>query len=79
MGFDLESVGPGGISGLFFSLLGVFGINRRVNKMEETKQDKTWCEVTHKGIDTQFSDIKEGQRAIFEELKDINKYLRNGK
>ena len=79
MAFELETLGIGTGGGLIGAILGVLGINRRVNKVEETKQDKALCENIHKGIDTQFSDIKEGQRAIFEELKDINKYLRNGK
>jgi len=79
MAFDLETLGISAGGGLIGAILGVLGINRRVNKVEETKQDKALCESIHKGIDTQFLDIKEGQRAIFEELKDINKYLRNGK
>ena len=79
MAFDIESIGSGAGAGLIGAILGAFGINRRINKVEETKQDKALCETIHKGIDAQFLDIKEGQRAIFEELKDINKYLRNGK
>ena len=79
MAFDIESIGTGAGAGLIGAILGVLGINRRVNKIEEQKQDKTLCEVIHKGIDTQFEDIKGGQRAIFEQIKNINEYLRNGK
>ena len=79
MAFELETLGIGTGGGLIGAILGVFGINRRVNKVEETKQDKILCEVIHKGINTQFEDIKGSQRAIFEQIRNINEYLRNGK
>ena len=79
MAFELETLGIGTGGGFIGAILGVFGINRRVNKIEEAKQDKALCETIHKGINSKFLDIKESQKAIFEQLKDINMYLRNGK
>ena len=79
MALELETLGISTGGGLIGAILGVLGINRRVNKIEEMKQDKTLCEVTHRGIDNKFSDIKESQKAIFEQIKSINEYLRNGK
>ena len=76
---DIESIGGGAGAGLIGAILGVFGINRRVNKIEESKQDKSFCDLMHKGIDTKFSDIRESQKAIFEQIKSINEYLRDGK
>ncbi len=76
---DLETLGTGAGSGLIGAILGVFGINRRVNKIEEQKQDKVLCETLHRGINDKFTVLIEGQRRIFERLDNINDYLRNGK
>ena len=77
MAFDIESLGGGLVTGFVGAIGGVLGINRRVNKVEESKQDKTLCEVMHRGIDSKFLDIKESQKAIFEQIKSINEYIRN--
>jgi len=79
MAFDLETLGIGTGGGLIGAVLGVLGINRRMNNIEKQKQDKSLCEAIHKGIDIQLVDIKESQKAIFEQIKDINDYLRNRK
>ena len=76
---DLETLGTGAGSGLIGAILGVFGINRRVNKIEEQKQDKVLCETIHKGADEKFIILIEGQKRMFERLDNINDYLRNGK
>ncbi len=76
---DLETLGTGAGSGLIGAILGVFGINRRVNKVEELKQDKMSCETIHKGVNDKFIVLIEGQRRIFERLDNINDYLRNGR
>ncbi len=83
---DLETLGTGAGSGLIGAVLGVFGINRRVNKIEEQKQDKVLCETIHKGISEKFiimvdiqKDIREDQKAIRERIDSINDHLRNNR
>ncbi len=83
---DIESIGGGVGAGLIGAILGVFGINRRVSKIEEQKQDKSACIPIHKGIDEKFlimvdiqREIKEDQRTIRERIDSINDHLRNGK
>ena len=78
MGFDLESIGTGFGTGIIGAILGVLGINRRVNRVEEGKQDKISCLPIHKGIDDKFIILIDGQKRIFERLDSLNDYLRNG-
>lgn len=79
MAFDIESIGSGGMAGLVGAILGVFGINRRINNIEEKKQDKTLCESIHKGTDDKFTVLIDGQSRLFERIDALNDYLRNGK
>jgi len=65
-----ESMGYGAGAGFVASLMAFFGWNRRLNKIEDFKQDKTVCEVIHKGTEQRLERI-EGK------LDDLNDYLRN--
>lgn len=76
---DLESIAGGGGAGIIGTILVAIGFGRRLNKVEDDKQDKTVCTATHEFIKTQFTDLKEGQKEIFEQLKGINHTLRNSK
>lgn len=83
MAFDIESLGGGAgagiVGGIFGAILTVLGINRRINKIEDSKQDRTVCEATHKGIDEKFNTIIEGQNKIWDRLDSLNDYIRNQK
>ncbi len=79
MPFDIESIGTGAGAGLIGAILGILGINRRINKVEDQKQDKSLCENIHKGADEKFTILIEGQKRVFERLDTLNDYLRNGK
>jgi hypothetical protein len=74
-----ESVGFGAGGGIVVTILTALGWNRRMNNLEEKKQDRNVCEVLHKSIDTQLGDLKKGQDAIFDKLDNINEFLRNHK
>ena len=74
---DLESLGGGAGAGLIGAILGVLGINRRVNKLEDAKQDKSICDSVHKGIDDKFKILVEGQKYVIERLDKLNEYIRN--
>ena len=74
---DLESLGGGAGAGLIGAILGVLGINRRVNKLENAKQDKSICDSVHKGIDDKFKILVEGQKYVIERLDKLNEYIRN--
>ena len=81
MAFDIESLGGGAgagiVGGIFGAILTAFGINRRVNKMEEGKQDKSSCILIHKSIDDKFDVIIKGQDKIWDRLDSLNDYVRN--
>jgi hypothetical protein len=79
MSLDLESLGGGAGAGLIGAILGIFGINRRINKIEDCKQDKSVCEATHKSIDEKFTILIDGQSKLFDKVDSINEYLRNQK
>jgi len=79
MAFDLETLGIGTGGGLIGAILGVFGINRRVNNIEKSKQDKTVCDALHKSADDKFNILINGQEKIFSRLENLNDYLRNHK
>jgi len=55
LAFDLESLGSISGAGLFGTVLGYLGIKSRLNKVEDSKQDKSICEERWKTI----IDIKE--------------------
>ncbi len=79
MAFDIESLGGGAGTGIIGAILVAFGFNRRVSKIEEIKQDKVFCEATHKGTDQKFDILIEGQRKIWDRLDNLNDYVRNQK
>lgn len=67
---DLESVGGGaGAGGVIATIFAILGINR--------KQDKSVCNVIHKGIDDKFDaildivkEIKDGQNKMWDKLSE---------
>ena len=76
---DLESLGSGAGAGLIGAILGVFGITRRVGKIEKDKQDKTVCDALHKSADDKFNILIKGQEKLFDKLDNLNVYLRDHK
>ena len=74
---NLESLGGGAIAGFFIAALSALGISRKINRLEETKQDKEVAVALQKGIDSKFENIVEIQKEIKTELRDLNNYLRN--
>jgi len=76
---DFESLGTGGIGGVIIGILTAFGINYRVKRIEENKQDKTVCSALHKSSDDKFEILIKGQEKIFNRLDNLNDYLRNNK
>jgi len=76
---DIESLGGGAGTGLIGAFLGYLGFSRRLNKLEDCKQDKSVCNVAHENIRNTFDDIKEDTRKIFDKIDDINRFLRNPK
>ncbi len=76
---DIESIGSGFGTGLIGAILGVLGINQKVNELKNDKQDKSVCEPIHKGIDDKFKTLLEGQKYMIERLDKLNDYVRNGK
>lgn len=79
MPFDIESIGSGAGAGLIGAVLAVLGINRRMKKVEDDKQDKSVCEVLHKSSDEKFERIIKGQDKLFEKVENLDNYLRNHK
>lgn len=84
MAFDLESLGGGFGSGLIATIAGLLGINRKINRLEDAKQEKGICDAIHKSIDDKFCDIAEmrkeiktGQEKIWERLDNLNDYMRD--
>ncbi len=74
---DIESLGGGAGAGLIGTILTVFGFGRRVNKLEDNKQEKSVCDAIHKGTDGKIDVLLEGQKLIFVKIDAINEYLRN--
>ncbi len=72
---NLESIGGGAIAGFFIAALSALGISRKINRLDETKQDKEVAIALQKGIDDKFATIVEVQKEIRTELKDLNSYL----
>ena len=79
MAWDLESLGGGAGTGIIGAILVAFGFGRRVNKLEESKQEKAVCNALHKSIDEKFDILIEGQGKLFDKFDKMNEYLRNGK
>ena len=55
---DLESIGGGLGGGILIGILTALGINRRVGRIEDYKQDKTVCEAIHKGSEQRLERIE---------------------
>ena len=79
MAWDIESMGGGGITGLFIGILTAFGLKSKVDKLDDKKQDKSVCDAVHKSIDDKFTILINGQTKLFDKVDGINNYLRNGK
>lgn len=79
MAFDLESLGGGGITGLFIGIITALGLKSKVDKLDEKKQDTKTCDAIHKSIDDKFGILIDGQSKLFDKVDGINEYLRNGK
>ena len=79
MAFDLESIGGGGISGIFIGIITALGLKSKVDKLDDKKQEKSVCGVVHKSIDEKFNILIEGQGKLFDKFDKMNEYLRNGK
>jgi len=76
---DIESLGAGAGTGFFGAILGYLGFSRRLNKLEDVKQDKNVCTVLHENITCTLIDLKEGQNKIFDKIDSINDFLRGAK
>ena len=74
---DLESLGGAAGAGIIGAILGVFGINRRVGKIEKDKQDKTVCDALHKSADDKFNTLIKGQEKLSDKFDNLNVYLRD--
>ena len=79
MAFDLESIGGGGISGIFIGIITALGLKSKVDKLDDKKLDKSVFDVVSKSIDEKFSVLVEGQGKLFDKVDKINELLRNSK
>lgn len=79
MAWDFESMGGGGISGLFIGIITALGLKSKVDKLDDKKLDKSVFDVVNKSIDEKFTVLIEGQGKLFDKIDGINEYLRNGK
>ena len=81
MAFDIESLGGGAgagiVGGIFGAILTAFGINRRVNRLEEEKLGKDVFVEFRKSVDEKFNTIIESQGKIWDRLDSLNDYMRN--
>ena len=78
---DIGSLGSGAGAGFFAGIIvavgNAFGFNRRMNKVESEKQDKSACIPIHKSIDDKFDILIKGQDKVWERLDSLNDYVRN--
>ncbi len=78
---DIGTLGSGAGAGFLASIIvafgNAFGLNRRVGKVEDEKQDKSACIPLHKGIDDKFDILIKGQDKIWDRLDSLNDYVRN--
>ena len=83
MAWDLESMGGGAgaglIGGIFGAILHAFGINRRINKLEDEKLGKDVFIEFRKNIDDKFTTVIEGQNKVWERLGSLSDFVRNQK
>ena len=76
---DIESLGAGAGTGFFGAILAYFGFSRRIDKLEDSKQDRKVCDVLHMNIAGNFKDLKEGQAKILDRIDSINEFLRKAR
>jgi len=50
MALDLESLGGGAGAGILGTVLAAIGFHRRLNRVEDGKQDKPVCGSLHEGL-----------------------------
>jgi len=50
MALDFESLGGGAATGFFGAIVAGLGFNKRLNKLEDGKQDKPVCESLQEGL-----------------------------
>ena len=79
MAWDLESMGSGGLGGLFIGIITALGLKSKVDKLDDKKLDKSVFDVVSKSIDEKFTILVNGQGKLFDKVDKINEYLRNGK
>jgi len=79
MAWDLESMGSGGLGGLFIGIITALGLKSKVDKLDDKKLDKSVFDVVSKSIDDKFNILVEGQGKLFDKIDGINEYLRNQK
>ncbi len=79
MAFDIESLGGGGIGGVFIGILTALGLKGRISKLEEKKLDRSVFDAVHKGIEDKFAIIIDGQNRMFERIDTISDRLRGVK
>ena len=79
MAWDLESLGGGGISGLFIGIITALGLKGKIDKLDDKKLDKSVFEVVSKSFDEKFTVLINGQSKLFDKIDGINDYLRNQK
>ena len=65
-----ESIGFGAGSGFMVSLLAALGWNRRINRLEDGKQDKGTCQAIHQGTEQRLERIEN-------KLDSLSDYIRN--
>lgn len=58
MALDLESLGGGAGAGILGSILAVFGFHRRMNRLEDEKQNRTVCNALHESIDKRLETLQ---------------------
>ncbi len=82
MPIDLEMIGAGGGTGIIGAVLAYLGFKRRIERVEadlRLKQNIDVSNALHSLYLSKFTFIEEGQKAIFDEIKSINSFLRNHK
>jgi len=74
MALDFESLGGGAGAGILGSILAFLGFNRRLNRLEDEKQNKTVCNALHESIDKRLETL---QNSIDHLTERIDKFLIN--
>jgi hypothetical protein len=56
--FNFESLGTGGVGGLLTGLAMFLGWSRRLNKLEDNKQDKGVCGTVHENLSKELGGLR---------------------